>query len=98
MMAEMFRCLEDCPVFVAVVSESFCASRYCQREIEAAHTDGKPIILIVKEPVPDDRMDLVTKKIINNFTRVKCVYHENGMELQPSWDQLCKAIIELIVN
>ena len=95
-MSEMYRCLDDCPVLVAVVTKSFCASRYCRHEIETAHTEGKPIILIFKEHVPEDKMDHVTRKIFRNFTRVKCVFHENGMDLQPSWDKLCKAIIELI--
>ena len=95
-MAEMFRCLDDCPVFVAVVSKSFCASRYCRHEIETAHTEGKPIILIFKEHVPEDQMDHVTKKVFSNFTRVKCVLSDNGVDLQPPWDVLCKSIIELI--
>ena len=95
-MSEMYRCLDDCPVLVAVVTKSFCASRYCRHEIETAHTEGKPIILIFKEHVPEDKMDHVTRKIFRNFTRVKCVFHENGMDLEPSWAKLCKAIIELI--
>ena len=95
-MAEMFRCLDDCPVFLAVVSKSFCDSRYCRHEIETAHTEGKPIILIFKEHVPEDKMDHVTRKVFNNFTRVKCVFGENGVDLQPSWDILCQSIIELM--
>ena len=94
--SEMIRCLEDSAVFVAVMSENYCESNFCKFEIEQARVMEKPIILIFKEHVAEDKMNHVTKQIFRHFTRVKCVFEDGHARIQPDWTQLCEAIIQLM--
>ena len=56
----------------------------------------KPIILIFIEEVPENEMTLVIREVFRNYTRVKFV-SEDGMNyrLEPNWEQVCKAVVEL---
>ena len=52
---EMRRCVGESAVFVAVMSANYCDSYHCQLEISEARTTGKPIILIFKEHVAEEK-------------------------------------------
>ena len=75
---EMRRCVADSSVFVAVMSVNYCESYYCQLEISEARTTGKPIILIFKEHVDEEKMDVVMTDIFKNYARAKIVQEDDG--------------------
>lgn len=95
-MSEIFRCLKESEVFVAVVSENYCSSRFCHYEIEHAHLLKKPIILIFKEHVAEGSMNLVTREVFETFTRVRFVFEEGQYRIKPDWPNICESIIHLI--
>lgn len=96
LMSEMIRCLENSSVFIAVMSKQYCLSHFCKFEIEQAHVMDKPIILIFKERVNETDMNSVTREIFRNYTRVKCVIEDGQHTIQPGWNQICDAIIQLM--
>ena len=97
-LSEIFRCLELCDVFVAVVSTRYCNSRFCRYEIEHAHLLELPIILIFIEHVHVDDMNLVTKEVFETFTRVQFEMNNDGeCKITPDWTKICESIIQLIM-
>ena len=92
----MIRCLDESAVFIAVVSKNYCNSEYCKLEIEQAHLQGKPIILIFIEEVKEEEMTLVIRQVFRNNTRVKFVFEEGHYRLQPDRDHVCKSIMQLM--
>ena len=96
-LSEIFRCLEVCDVFVAVVSTRYCKSRYCQYEIEHAHFLARPIILIFIERVNVEDMNLITRKVFETFTRVQLAKDNDGeYRIAPDWPKICESIIQLL--
>ena len=93
---EMRRYVTESAVFVAVMSNNYCKSYYCQLEISEARTTGKPTILVFIEHVDEDKMDVVMTDIFKNNTRAKIVKEEDGYQMYPPWEHLCKAIIGLM--
>ena len=93
---EIYRCVKQCEVFVAVISKNYFSSKYCRREIEHAHLLEKPIILIFIEHVPKEEMNLITKEVFETFTRVQFLKEDGQYKLEPGWQQLCESIIQLI--
>ena len=96
LLSEIFRCLKQCEVFVAVISKNYCSSKFCRYEIEHAHLLEKPIILIFIEHVPKDDMNLITRKVFETFTRVQFVVENDQYKLQPGWEQLSESVIQLL--
>ena len=90
---EMRRCVGESAVFVAVMSANYCDSYHCQLEISEARTTGKPIILIFKEHVAEEKMDVVMTEVFQKNARAKIVQEEDGFQMYPPWEHLCKAII-----
>ena len=95
-LSEIFRCVGQSEVFVAVVSKNYCESRYCRYEIEHAHLLERPIILVFKEHVPEENMNLICKEVFQTFTRVQFVYENEQPVLKPGWQQLCDSILQLV--
>ena len=93
---EIIRCLDDSAVFIAIMSLNYCQRDFCKFEIQRAFQMEKPIILIFIEEVPENEMTLVIREVFRNYTRVKFV-SEDGINyrLEPNWEQVCKAVVEL---
>ena len=90
----MIRCIEESAVFIAIMSQNYCQSDYCKFGIDQADQQGKPIILIFIEEVPEYIMTLVIRKVFKNYTRVKLIKKDDGhRRLEPSWNQLCEAVV-----
>ena len=90
---EMRRCVAESAVFVAVMSENYCANHHCQLEISEARTTGKPIIMIFMEHVAEEKMDVVMTDVFKKNARDKIVQEEGGYQMYPAWEHLCKAFI-----
>ena len=93
---ETTRCLEECAVFVAVMSRNYCNSDYCKHEIKEARSMGNPIILMFIEDVEPNHMDVVIWEIVRNFTRVKFIFEDGEYKIQPNWNEVCRSIIQMI--
>ena len=91
----MIRCLDDSAVFIAVMSKNYCSSDYCKLEIEQARLQRKPIILIFIEEVEEARMTLVIREVFRNYTRIKFMRDNGVYKIQPDWQHVCQAIIQL---
>ena len=92
---EVTRCLGEPTVFVAVISNSYCESDFCQMEIEEAKTSGKPVILIFMEHVSEDKIGMIIRQIFRNFTRIRFIRENGELQIEPSWPHVCEAIIKL---
>ena len=93
---EMRTCIADSAVFVAVISENFCQSYFCQLEISEARSSGKPIILIFKEQVDEEQMDTVIREVFLKFARAKVTQTDGQYEISPKWEQICEAVLTLM--
>ena len=96
LLREIFRCLKQCEVLVAVISKNYCKSKYCRYEMEHAHLLEKPIILIFLEHVPVDEMNLLTREVFETFTRVQFLKENEQYKLEPGWKELSESIIQLM--
>ena len=94
--SEMTRCLDDCAVFIAVMSRNYCNSEYCKLEIEEARVKGMPIVLIFKEKVEEDYMSRVTREVFRNYTRAKFVFEDGAYRLNLDWGKACESIVQLV--
>ena len=94
--SEMIRCLDDSAVFIAVMSRNYCNSEYCKLETEQARVQGKSIIQIFIEEVPENEMTPVIREVFRNFTRVKLVLEYGQYRLQPDWEHVCESVVQLI--
>ena len=88
--------LEDCAVFVVVLSKNYCFSDYCKHEIEQARLMRKPIVIIMKEIVDEGDMNGVIKETFRHFTRATFKFEEDEPRLQQDWVYICRCIIELL--
>ena len=88
--------LEDCAVFVVVLSKNYCFSDYCKHEIEQARLMRKPIVIIMKEIVDEGDMNGVIKETFRHFTRATFKFEEDELRLQQDWVYICRCIIELL--
>ena len=77
------------------MSKHFCRSDYCKLELEQARLMHKPIIMIVKEEVDEEEMNVVTKEVFRHFTRIKFVLEHGRLKLQRDWYDVCQCIIQL---
>ena len=94
--SEIIRMLDDCAVFVVVLSKNYCFSDYCKHEIEQARLMRKPIVIIMKEFVDEDDMNGVIKETFKHFTRATFRFEEEGWRLEQDWEYICQSIIQLL--
>ena len=88
--------LEDCSVFVVVLSKNYCYSDYCKHEIEQARLMRKPIMIIMKEFVDQCEMNGVIKETFKHFTRATFRFEEEHLRLNQNWEFICQSIIQLL--
>jgi hypothetical protein len=88
--------LNKASVIIAAVSNNFCNSVNCQNELDQAHVNGKPIILMFIEHVEQELMSLTIKELYQRNVRIVWS-HENGeWRMKTTWDNVCTSILELI--
>ena len=90
--------LENCAVFVVVLSKNYCHSDYCKHEIEQARLMRKPIVIIMKEFVDEKDMNGVIRETFKHFTRVTFRYQidEEYLRLEQDWEYICQSIMQLL--
>ena len=93
---EIIRMLEECAIFMVVLSKNYCHSDYCKLEIEQARLMRKPIVVIMKEFVEEEEMNGVIKETFKHFTRVTFMFQEENYRLDQSWEYICESIIQLL--
>ena len=93
---EIIRCIEECSVFVSVLTNSFCRKSWCRYEVMVACSNFKPIIPMMCGMVKTELMQTMLHEHYDIYTRVKWTM-ENGVPVMtPSWDKLCDNIVRLI--
>ena len=95
-LSEIFRCLRETSVFVAVISKNYCRSEFCRYEIEQAYLTRKNIIPMFKEMVDEHEMNETMLQVFRHFTRVNFAFEDGYYKIQPDWAQICESIIDLM--
>ncbi|KAL4237503.1 tRNA-dihydrouridine(20) synthase [NAD(P)+]-like protein [Mactra antiquata] len=92
---ESLRCIELSTVFLCVVSDSYCNSRYCVEEFDQATQRHKPVILMMKGDVDIDLMTPTMQHLFRN--QVRMLWEENNGEymLKTSWENVCESILAI---
>ena len=94
--AEIIRMLDDCAVFVVVLSKNYCYSDYCKHEIEQARLMRKPIVIIMKEFVDEGDMNGVIKETFKHFTRATFRFEGEDLRLDQDWEYICQSVMQLL--
>ena len=94
--SEMLRCLDECSVFITVMSRNYCNSEHYKREIEEARVLGMPILRIFIEHVDEENMSRVTREVFRYYTRANFVMEEGVHRLNMDWESVCDSIIQLV--
>ena len=92
---EIIRCVEASSVVVFFVTNNFCRKRWCRNEAVVAHYDNKPIVLMLWEKVNIKLMPKYMSKFYQEYVRVHWVEENEQRVMQPGWDVLCEAIVQL---
>jgi hypothetical protein len=93
---EIIRCLQRSSVFLAVVSENFCGSDFCQSEFYQAIVNKKPIMLMLKEHVDERNMSPAMQDFFKRNARILWIEENGRYVVQPSWEDICVAILDKI--
>lgn len=91
---EITRCITDSAVMIAVVSNNFCNSRFCNHEIERAVDLKTPVILAMKERVNEELMTPVLRALFRSTVRVQIINNDNGFALIPTMDNLVTTVLD----
>jgi hypothetical protein len=93
---ETILCIQRSAVVIVVVSNHFCQSNYCDTELFQAYNLKKPILLIFKEKVEEDRMGPVMKLLFKQNVRVLFEENNGAYILKNTWEYVGKSIIDLL--
>ena len=93
---EIMRCIEECSVFISVVTNSFCRKSWCRYEVMVACSDFKPVILMMCGKVKTKLMPDMLRKHYDMYTRVNWTINDGEPVMTPSWEHLCDNIVRLI--
>jgi len=95
---EINNCICQSAVTILVVSNAFCHNiTWCQREVQEAYDQNKPIILLMLEKVSPDAMGPVLQRLFAKYTHAswKAGDHNNGGHMEPDWPVFGQSIIAL---
>jgi len=95
---EIINCIRQSAVTILVVSNAFCQNiTWCQREVQEAYDQNKPIILLMLEKVSPDAMGPVLQRLFAKYTHAswKAGDHNNGGHMEPDWPVFGQSIIAL---
>jgi hypothetical protein len=95
---ETILCIQRSAVVIVVVSNHFCQSNYCDTELSQAYDLKKPILLVFKETVEEDRMRPVMKLLFRQNVRVLFEENNGVFVLKSTWEHVGKSIIDLLVH
>jgi hypothetical protein len=95
---ETILCIQRSAVVIVVVSNYFCHSNYCDTELFQAYNLKKPILLIFKEKVEEDRMGPVMKLLFRQNVRILFEENNGVYILKNTWEHVGKSIIDLLVH
>ncbi|KAL4225177.1 Toll-like receptor 7 [Mactra antiquata] len=95
---ESLRCIELCTVFLCVVSENYCNSRYCVEEFNQASQMTTPVILMMKEEVDIDLMTPKMQLLFRNQVRMLWENNNGEYRLKTTWKNVCESIIDIATN
>ncbi|KAL4218860.1 hypothetical protein ACF0H5_021448 [Mactra antiquata] len=95
---ESLRCIEQCAVFLCVVSDSYCNSRYCVEEFNQATQMFKPVILMIKGDVDVDLMTPAMQQLFRYEVRMLWEDNNGVYRLKTSWENVCESILDVATN
>ncbi|KAL4218717.1 Toll-like receptor 7 [Mactra antiquata] len=95
---ESLRCIDKSAVFLCIVSNSYCNSRYCVEEFDQATQSAKPVILMMKGDVDIDLMTPAMQLLFRNHVRMLWEEHDGQYRLKTSWENVCESIIDIATD
>lgn len=95
---ETICCIERSSVVIVILSDHFCKSPYCHKELYQANDLNKPILLILKGKVDENLMTPVMKLLFKQNVRILFEENNGAYILKNTWEHIGQSIIDLIVN
>lgn len=95
---EIASSLERVSLVLLLITTEFCTSGYCLSELDQAWIQRKPMILMFKDEVDEELMTPIMKTIYKKNTRILWALEDGEYVLKTSWDNVCNAILELIIQ
>ncbi|KAL4226120.1 Leucine-rich repeat protein [Mactra antiquata] len=95
---EIASSLDRVAMVILLVTNEFCTSGFCLSELDQAWIQRKPMIFMFKGDVDENLMSPLMKTIYNKNVRILWKMENGEYVLKTSWENVCKAILELLVK
>lgn len=93
---EMLQTIQGSAVMMAVVSNNFCESRFCNDEHERAIDLEKPVVLVMAENVDESSMTPVLRDLFRRTVRGQIGVNSDSLVCTPTMEDLFYSVLELI--
>lgn len=95
---ETVRCMERASLVIAIVTNSYCESAFCNNELEQAHLLMKPIIIMLKEQVDENLMTPTMKLLFKSKVRILWETKNDEYVMKTTWKNVCSSMLDLIAE
>ena len=95
LISEAERCLRQSFVVVLLISRAFCECRRCNRELKLALNKDKPIAIIYKETIENEKVSPLLETISKNCLKASFLQKQNDLVLTPSVARFCTSVLDL---
>ena len=92
---EADRCIKQSRVIAFLVSRASCECKRCLCELRLALHENKPIVVILKEKMEEDKMPPTVRLLVRTTNRAKFVRRKQNLYLSPSPKKFCNTILDL---
>lgn len=92
---EVTLCLQKTRVVIAVLTNSFIRSGYCNEEFDQACRMKRPIVFMVKDEIDEKLMTETMKFHYCNNTRIIWTNENGRYVLKTSWSCICESVLDL---
>ena len=92
---EADRCIRQAHVIAFLVSHASCDCKRCLCELRLALHENKPIVVILKEQMDEDKMPPIVRLLVRTTSKARFVQRKQGLYLSPSPKKFCNIILDL---
>ena len=92
---ESDRCIRQSRVITFLVSRASCECKRCLCELRLALHENKPIVVILKEQMEEDKMPPTVRLLVRTTSKASFVRRKQKLYLSPSPRKFCYTILDL---
>ena len=92
---EADRCIRQAHVIAFLVSHASCECKRCLCELRLALHENKPIVVILKEQLDEDKMPPIVRLLVRTTSKARFVRRKQDLYLSPSPKKFCNIILDL---